>query len=381
MNITIASWLMMLISGVLESMKSLLVPYFQEEMALSANQTGILLSVSFYGVVFTNLMIGLFYNQTAIKKIMLYGLFVMAIALIGFSFPFPYVVLFALMLLLGSGISSVGITSNTVTAILHTERSGQMFIVLHSFFGLGALFGPVIIQYLLRDTSWNVIFTALAIIPVILLLYLSLQKVPTAKVTKLRLADLGGLLREPRFYQFVTLKFCYVGAELGFVTWIFGFLKEIHHFSPEKAALYISLFFGAFTLGRLIGSVIVERIGYFKMLMIHSLTALGCLIVTIVGPTEMMWVFILYGYALSIIFPTVTTIASTVYSDRISTVFGLLYAAAGLGGALTTWLIGYTYGLFNYRTAFIIPLVMMAVIVIMILKLRKNAIKEGLTTS
>lgn len=372
MNITISTWLMMIFCGILESMKSLLVPYFQQQLSLTPNQTGLLLSVSFYGVVLTNLLIGIVFNRTEVKKIMLFSLTIMAIALIGFSVSFPYTILILLMLILGSGISGVGMASNTVTAVLHPNRAGQMFIMLHAFFGIGALIGPIVIQRVLDYSSWSAVFIGLAIFPLFLLSYLTMKKVPSGKMAKLKLSDMVSLLKEKSFSKFVIVKFCYAGAELGFVTWMIGFLQEEHLFTPQKAALYVSLFFATFTIGRLLGSFIVERIGYFIMLILHCSLAIVCLVATVYGPTEVMWVFIIYGFTLSIIFPTITTIASKVYSDKISAVFGFLYAASGLGGALTTWLIGFVYENSTYRTAFLIPLMMLIVVFIVILSLKKT---------
>ena len=71
-------------------------------------------------------------------------------------------------------------------------------------------------------------------------------------------------------FSFLLLIAVYVAAELGIAAWLVEFLQQTKAFTVARSSLYLSLFFGGLMLGRLLGSFVIERIGYLRTIITHQ---------------------------------------------------------------------------------------------------------------
>ena len=65
----------------------------------------------------------------------------------------------------------------------------------------------------------------------------------------------------------------YLATEYGIGNWFVNYMSEGFNLDADKRSLYIALFFGTETVGRLFGGFIVDRLGYFKSILIYGCIA------------------------------------------------------------------------------------------------------------
>jgi fucose permease len=132
----------------------------------------------------------------------------------------------------------------------------------------------------------------------------------------------------------------YVAAEIGIGAWIVEFLQKVKSQSVMMSSLFLSLFFGAITIGRFVGSFLVDRIGYLKIMLYVSIASIVCVSIGTFAPPALAFFLPLAGLFFSIIFPTATAAVSDLHKENVGTILGLLFTFAGVGGMLGPWAVG-----------------------------------------
>ena len=176
-----------------------------------------------------------------------------------------------------------------------------------------------------------------------LFLYFLLVKYPKTAGTesnKLDLKHLGKSAFTGEMILFYLVIAIYVAAEIGIGTWLVEFLQKSKFQTVALSSLYLSLFFGGVTVGRLIGSFLVERIGYLKSMLVASLASVVCVAIGIFAPASFAFFLPLTGLFFSIIFPTATAAVSDLHRENLGTILGLLFTFAGVGGMFGPWFVG-----------------------------------------
>jgi FHS family Na+ dependent glucose MFS transporter 1 len=171
----------------------------------------------------------------------------------------------------------------------------------------------------------------------------------------------------------------YVGAEAGYGNWIYtyAFKREL---GTEITANYLtSAFWGAFTVGRLLGILISTRA---RSLTILTMDFVGCfasvgLILLFQDSVTVLWIgSILLGISLASIFPTFLTLAE----ERMhitGSMTGWFLVGAGLGGMLMPWLIGQAFTQIGPGSMITIVLASITLNVVALVSFTKVAIKPA----
>ena len=102
--------------------------------------------------------------------------------------------------------------------------------------------------------------------------------------------------------------FAYMAAEIGTATWLVDFYCHVKHFSILEASTGLSLFYIGITLGRLCGSLFVDRAGHVRSILAASLLAAICILGGIAGAGILALLTSASGFCYSIIFPTSTAV-------------------------------------------------------------------------
>jgi fucose permease len=169
------------------------------------------------------------------------------------------------------------------------------------------------------------------------------------------------------FLLLVSIVFFYVGAEVGMLSWMPYFMETYKGINKLMIPYLMGAFFALLTLGRLFGGYITEKIGYEKSLLIAATGGTTCL--TVVQTSQQLYivVFPIIGLFFSIIFPTSIALASTYFTKQMGIVIGFLSTAAGLGGMLSTWFIGYLGEIIGFRLSFLLPNILLINVIIVLI--------------
>ncbi|MGH2345823.1 MAG: MFS transporter, partial [Chloroflexota bacterium] len=245
-----------------------------------------------------------------------------------------------------------------VAAEIPGEGAGALNL-LHTFFGIGALTGPLLVGALLASPGgWQAVFLTSGALAGSCTILLVLIPIPApvhlaepAGGPILPIAPAGpAALFDLRVWIVAGLFFLFVGMEQLVGGWAPTYLHRALGAHSDVAARSVSLYWAAVTLGRILASMIALRLSNARLLggsTVLALIALTALSVAgAVNPALIALGAVGLGFAA--IYPTIMAITSGAYPRRFATLAGFLVAAGGLGGILFPWLggvVGQAWGL------------------------------------
>ena len=252
--------------------------------------------------------------------------------------------LLVVTLIAGFAKGALDVGGNTLILWVHHEKVGPFMNGLHALFGLGAFIGPLIVARVLAITDniyWVYWTLAIAALPVAVLIW-SLPS-PSARPTPEEHKDAP--LPVLPLAVMVLCFLLYVGAEVGYGNWIYTYALQLGLGTEITSAYLTSAFWGAFTLGRLLGIPISTRLRPLTILYLDfagSLLSLG-LIMLFRDSAVILWIgSILLGISFASVFPTFLTLSE----ERMhvtGTMAGWFLVGGSLGGMILPWGIGQAF--------------------------------------
>lgn len=247
----------------------------------------------------------------------------------------------AVLLILGLAEGVLDVGGNTLIVWVHGYKVGPFMNGLHFFFGIGAFLSPIIIAQMVLmsgDITWAYWVLALLTLPVAigLLMLPSPTQQAHAKEHLAKVADHFLVM------LIVVFLFFYVGAEGSFGGWVFSYAVALDLARETLAAYLTAAFWGAFTVGRLLGIPASVRFRPRYILLADLAgSAIGVGII-LIRPHSLaaLWVgTIVFGLAMASIFPTVLSLAERrmIITGQVT---GWFFVGASLGGMFLPWLIG-----------------------------------------
>jgi len=265
-----------------------------------------------------------------------------------------FAALVAVQLLAGYG---TGLVESVLNVHLSELPSGTTRLnLLHAFFGVGALIGPVLATWLLDRAAWTVVPLVLALLGVPYGVAFRLTYpahdggAPRTGATEpVRTSRGGGLLaaalREPGVVLAAVFLTVYVGVEMSLGNWGRSYLVEAHHQNLVLAGYSVSGYWLGLTVGRFVISPAAARLRWSEARM-----TTGCLVgVTVcavlvwLAPAALFATAALaaLGFFLGPLFPTAIAVVPRLTSPRlVPAAVGLMNAVSVIGGSALPWLAG-----------------------------------------
>ncbi len=158
------------------------------------------------------------------------------------------------------------------------------------------------------------------------------------------------LLRNPITILFFLSAFFYVGSEQGTANWISEFLHKFHGYDPHTiGADAVAYFWGLFTVGCLVGMLLLKFFDSRAVLRGFSIMALLCLSAALFGSAQISKLaFPCIGLFASIMWPVILSLALNSVSEYHGPLSGILCSGI-MGGAVLPLVIGSLGDLFNLR--------------------------------
>ena len=207
-----------------------------------------------------------------------------------------YALLLALFVVKGIAGGVVGTGANTLIQWTHGAKAGPFVNALHFFFGLGAFLSPFILGLLLSaGAAYSDAYTLLALfdisVGVAVLLRLSPPQPPQTARGEAGDTGTARSYLAPIVVAAMLFLFFYVSAEITFAGWLPTYAVKLGLADAALAAYLISLFWLAFTIGRLISIPVAVRFSSAHVLvasLIGCAVFLGLFVVFPASP-EVMW--------------------------------------------------------------------------------------------
>lgn len=264
----------------------------------------------------------------------------------------PWEWMYAVGAVAGFGFGMIEAVIGTLILVAVTEGTAVAMSRLEVFFGVGALLMPLVAGWLIRAEMWRYSFLLVSTLAFVMLLawgkgnFKELNAVLNAREEGRK--EKGSLLRQ---YQgsrglmllvFILFFFLYVGTEMSFVNFLPSMLIEKVGTDKATAALSVTLFWIAMTVGRLFAGIIAEKISYSRYVISGSLISfflISCFAL-VGGLTGLIALILLLGLFMSGLFSIALVFANKMLPGSEETTPSLLIASGGIGGAVLPLLMG-----------------------------------------
>ncbi|MBF4692610.1 MFS transporter [Fusibacter ferrireducens] len=332
-------------------------PLIRADWALNLDAVGIISIVATFGTISSSLLSGKLIRHFGEGRITFFSGLLTGIALLGYAYAPSYLWLIVLALPLGFGAGSVDTALNHYVS-LHFKAHHMNW--LHSFWGIGATAGPIIMSnILLRTHSWRSGYTTIAMIQLSLttVIFLSLplwkrQASINAQATENDISDeedmrpqvTGFKIIRVRGVPYALLVFIfYCAAEYAMGLWGSSYLVQVRGITFEVAANWVALYYGGITLGRILSGFISFKLNNKQLILSGICMALfgSILLLLNFNNFTVMLSFALIGLGFAPIFPSMIHETPRRFGKHLSqSIIGFQMASAYIGVALLPPLLG-----------------------------------------
>jgi FHS family L-fucose permease-like MFS transporter len=373
------------------NLNDVLIPHLKNAFQLTDLQSS-LIQVAFFGGYFLAAFpAGRLMERVGYKNGVVFGLVVCAIGAFLFvpaAYVLKYWVFLAALFIMACGQACLEVAANPyITVLGPAESSERRLNLAQSFNGVGAWITPRIGKLFILTA---VVYSAAQIksmspeqFRAFQLSEASTVKLPYVVITGLLLlvaaityfshlpevlesstaepAPAWGEFRQALRYRHLVsgtiAQFLYVGAQVGVTSFVIRFTQHsVPGLSPRDASDYLGWHLFGFMVGRVAGSLAMQKIAPTKLLTLFAAgsTICGVIAVTMTGMAA-VWAVVLIGFFHSIMFPTIFAL-SIKNLGPLTKLGSSFLVMAIIGGAIFPAAMGYISDLTNIQRAFVVPL-------------------------
>ena len=339
--------------GLPDAMLGAAWPVMQSELNLPLAGAGLISMIISAGTIFSSLFSGMLIRRLGTGRLTLISVLTTALALLGYSFSTNYLWLCLIAVPLGLGAGAVDAALNDFVARNFAARHMNW---LHSFWGIGATTGPIIMAFMLNQTGhWQMGYRTVAIVQVVLVAILTIslplwQRYPTPASPQT--ASDGGKIRKikgiaPNLAAF----FAYCAVEASTGLWAASFLVNERGLSEVLAAGGASSYYLGITIGRFLNGFLSTKIAAMSLVRGgEAMILLGIVLMFLPFPILSLAGLMIIGLGCAPIYPTLLHETPRRFgAENSARLMGLQMATAYCGLTLIPPLLGLIVGRFGLR--------------------------------
>lgn len=329
----------MIMVSIAFSYRGFLVPTFKSEFRIDNTRMGFVISVSqLVSMAFTYYG-GLYCLRIGQKRIIAIGCFIVAASMLLLGYAHTWALLLVSYCGMSSGVALLVLGLNTILPMVTLYSQSILMNFTHGIFGLGSTAAQRgLAWYLSEELDWRLLFMVTA---GIFVFHGVLMLLAPGEPTEEHRAHKAALPYRRFSALLIGALSFYVIAEFLIGSWIINYFQEGFAYTPAKAAFYSTVFYATFTLGRLAGGFVMNRVSRMKGIIVCVvLAALSVLFGQLLGGSFFMLIG-LSGLFFSIVYPTTVTISNEVYGAGAPYFIGISSTATAMGVFAVNLLFGY----------------------------------------
>jgi fucose permease len=342
-------------------------------LLLLAENTGVSLAIagssftlSALGFIIGVLIAGFFSTKLNSKYILMGGVGLMSLAGVLIPVTHSFSVLLFAQLLKGVGFGLIDVSINTIVTLAFHDTLGETLNNVHSSYGIGALSGPLFLSLslqMLNEALWAYLVGAIAgFIVIFLLIRQDVPEIPTRndRQRQQQLSLYRNVLLQPLLWLMALQIALYVGAELGFGSWIVTVLSQSAAISLALAAPAATAFFLGLTTGRLLGGQVLRRglLSENQLLYVSIFGGFISGIVVAIFPGQIVVSFgasALVGLFYGPLFPGIMAMASREFVNYIGIVSSVMLVSTGSAAMVLPALMGILIPVIGINLVLVFP--------------------------
>ncbi len=357
--------------GLPDAMLGAAWPTIRTELALPMAGAGLISMIISGGTILSSVLSGRLIDRLGTGKLTLFSVSLTAIALFGFSLSHDYRLLCLLAIPLGLGAGAVDAALNNFVALHYSARHMNW---LHSFWGVGATAGPVIMSLAIMNLGrWQNGYRIVSIIQIglVLVLLFSLpawRSFQSEQAEKTRMAaNRASIWKLPGIGPAMLGFFSYCALETTAGLWGASYLVQVKGVTAGIAAGWVSLYYLGITIGRFFNGILSVRFSNPGLIRSGQfIIGIGAILLILFDQTAFNLIgLILIGLGCAPIFPSMLHETPTRFgAENSSRLMGIQMAVAYVGttvmppalGLLMGWI-----GIFLYPILLLLLLALMAI--------------------
>ena len=362
-----------------DNFKGIFVPYFKLDFQISNSQIGVLLTSSLLAYAVFQYICGLLVERFGHKQVIGGGIIVAIMGLFLITHSHTFLMLVAGLFALNAGAATFNVAVNTLGPMLNVASTVVLMNIINFSYGASNTIAQKITGTLLaRGFQWQTFFNFLIVCCLVIFSGLVMIRIPRFHQGHQQAYTKSDLFRNKYLYLFIVAIGFYLAAEYGTGNWFVNYMNESFSLDADRRSIYIALFFGLETAGRLFGGFIVDRLGYYRSILVYGAFALVLTVVGIALGQRGLLLFSLAGLGYSIIYPTIMLAFFKVFKAAATFATGLMLMCGTLIAMLFNLLIGLANDAIGAGPAFYLIAVCLAIFLLAVfviwrmLKAEKN---------
>jgi FHS family L-fucose permease-like MFS transporter len=362
-----------LMIGVITCLNDTLVPFFKDGFTLNYAQSSLVQFYFFltYGIM--SVPAARLVDRIGYKHGMMTGFVVAAFGAILFypaAMYQQYFLFLGALFVIAIGIVLLQVAVNPyVTALGPAKTASSRLTLVQGLGSVGTTVAPVFGAYFILSELKNkevspyvLVYPYLGIALVLFLIAflvwrLNLPQVKAGPYT-LSSSDPGRpLLSFPNLKFGIWGIFCYVGAEVAIGTFLTNYVAEVLVIPVHDANTYVTFYWGSMLGGRLLGAAILKSVRPPLVLSVCGGLAVFLILFSInTGGLTAVWSMIAVGLCNSVMFAIIFSLSVGGLGSGTAKASGLLSTAI-VGGAVVSYAMGALKDHFDWRVAFLVPVI------------------------
>lgn len=379
---------LMFIWNLSRNFNDVLIPHLKRACQLTDFQSSLIQSAFFGGYFLLALPVGAFIRKYGYKSGMITGILIASVGAFLFlpaAATLYYPLFLGGLFIMAAGFTFLEVTATPYISILGDEDKATSRLSLAAAVGsLGAVLGPKIAgKFLLHskdvpeetiknfDTETlkqflvgegdlvKIPYLSLAVFFLIvglLLFFVKLPKIEEKGESDIKISE---IFKFKHTVLGVLGVFCYLGAEVGIVSFIVRYAKSfnINEITEQSATDYISIFMTCVLLGRLLGAYIFRKYDPAKILVLCVMGAISMILISMATSGYFaLWAIAFVGAFTSIMYPILFTLSIKNLGAYTKTASSLIIMSF-VGGAIIPPIMGAISDAQGIKIAFIVPII------------------------
>lgn len=350
------------------------LPAFRERLAIDVVRQGTLLALLYAGVLLSTPFVGPITDALGHKIVLVVSSALVTAAFVAFMLAHSYPVAVAASVMLGMGGGGLNTSTNALTSDLYAGNRGPKLNLLGMFFGVGALFIPLLTATIANTFSdAQIIAFAVALAAACFVLYAFLPFPPAREGHAFSMGEALRVARYPGVLLFGFVLFFESGNEAVIGGWTSTYVVS-RGATPQIATWILSAYWVGLMSGRLAATRVLRRLGDWNTIFASAASAfLGYALLVTTGSLPLIAAgVLLVGLAFSPVYPTALAMVGDRYSRFAGSVFSLLFTVGLCGGTAFPWAVGRISQSSGVRTGMLMPVAGSACICALLLLLKKR---------
>ena len=314
----------MAILGILQSARGPSLPFIQSEYGLSYSNIALLITICSVGMLLGVLIGGRICERFGYRKGLIFATAIIFISLGALRLHTGFERLVINFFFIYTALGWIDIALNSLGSRIFVTKTAILMSLTHFFFGLGSAGGSQYAGFMLaREIPWRHVFISILALYAVSLLLTFFAKLPYAQPGEQRKGlPFLKVVRDVRVWlSFGMIGLC-VMFDFGIANWLVIYLRDSRHMNPSASAAYLSLYFILFAIGRLLGGVAAEKLGYIKTFLICILSSAALFFLGIMTGNALLFSGV--GLFSSVFFPLFLSIVVKEFKEEAPAVVNVI---------------------------------------------------------